>query len=110
MPSVKTMARPSGCTSTSRDTKSVSGALDRKSTRLNSSHANISHAVFCLKKKSPLYMLCPDHTSILKSFDHSVFTHRHAVAMLYFTLLSQRCILQVSYPRFQRSSVGYTTV
>src|SRR3712207_6980068 len=28
----------------------ISGA-DRKSTRLNSSHANISYAVFCLKKK-----------------------------------------------------------
>src|SRR3712207_7624291 len=28
-----------------------SGAVDRKSTRLNSSHANISYAVFCLKKK-----------------------------------------------------------
>src|SRR3712207_8773592 len=28
--------------------------LDRKSTRLNSSHANISYAVFCLKKKTPL--------------------------------------------------------
>src|SRR5258707_2383672 len=27
------------------------GQLDRKSTRLNSSHANISYAVFCLKKK-----------------------------------------------------------
>src|SRR3712207_7382088 len=27
------------------------GRLDRKSTRLNSSHANISYAVFCLKKK-----------------------------------------------------------
>src|SRR5947209_15400222 len=26
--------------------------LDRKSTRLNSSHANISYAVFCLKKKN----------------------------------------------------------
>src|SRR3712207_8973507 len=26
-------------------------ATDRKSTRLNSSHANISYAVFCLKKK-----------------------------------------------------------
>src|SRR3712207_7870556 len=26
---------------------------DRKSTRLNSSHANISYAVFCLKKNSP---------------------------------------------------------
>src|SRR5947209_14517090 len=28
-----------------------SRARDRKSTRLNSSHANISYAVFCLKKK-----------------------------------------------------------
>src|SRR5258707_11044591 len=27
------------------------GMIDRKSTRLNSSHANISYAVFCLKKK-----------------------------------------------------------
>src|SRR3712207_8096562 len=32
--------------------KGVLGVLlDRKSTRLNSSHANISYAVFCLKKK-----------------------------------------------------------
>src|SRR3712207_7658069 len=30
---------------------------DRKSTRLNSSHANISYAVFCLKKKTPLLMV-----------------------------------------------------
>src|SRR5947209_15513860 len=28
--------------------------VDRKSTRLNSSHANISYAVFCLKKKNPI--------------------------------------------------------
>src|SRR3712207_7418585 len=28
---------------------------DRKSTRLNSSHANISYAVFCLKKKQKTY-------------------------------------------------------
>src|SRR3712207_8843365 len=28
------------------------GDVDRKSTRLNSSHANISYAVFCLKKKT----------------------------------------------------------
>src|SRR3712207_7275557 len=33
-------------------------AEDRKSTRLNSSHANISYAVFCLKKKKTEY-----HTS-----------------------------------------------
>src|SRR3712207_7975191 len=30
--------------------------LDRKSTRLNSSHANISYAVFCLKKKKLHYV------------------------------------------------------
>src|SRR3712207_9197783 len=29
--------------------------VDRKSTRLNSSHANISYAVFCLKKKKPTH-------------------------------------------------------
>src|SRR3712207_7605953 len=29
-------------------------AIDRKSTRLNSSHANISYAVFCLKKKTTI--------------------------------------------------------
>src|SRR3712207_7977525 len=30
----------------------IDGTTDRKSTRLNSSHANISYAVFCLKKKN----------------------------------------------------------
>src|SRR3712207_6923700 len=34
---------------------------DRKSTRLNSSHANISYAVFCLKKKTfELTHICPN--------------------------------------------------
>src|SRR3712207_8728302 len=31
---------------------SIERVIDRKSTRLNSSHANISYAVFCLKKKT----------------------------------------------------------
>src|SRR2546429_4129602 len=31
------------------------GAIDRKSTRLNSSHGYISYAVFCLKKKKKQY-------------------------------------------------------
>src|SRR3712207_7340370 len=34
-----------------RGTEGEQGGGDRKSTRLNSSHANISYAVFCLKKK-----------------------------------------------------------
>src|SRR5699024_12747409 len=37
--------------------------LDRKSTRLNSSHVSISYAVFCLKKK--------------KSHDNKMSTHQH---------------------------------
>src|SRR3712207_7665587 len=39
---------------------------DRKSTRLNSSHANISYAVFCLKKKT-IYKLSYSHLTNLIS-------------------------------------------
>src|SRR3712207_7813123 len=46
-----------------------SEGLDRKSTRLNSSHANISYAVFCLKKKK--YTIC-----LLTSY--MLLTHRPA--------------------------------
>src|SRR3712207_8133163 len=42
-----TSVRPSSC--------HPPGDSDRKSTRLNSSHANISYAVFCLKKKNLVY-------------------------------------------------------
>src|SRR3712207_8184313 len=38
----------------------VSSCLDRKSTRLNSSHANLSYAVFCLKKKLEAEQLAQD--------------------------------------------------
>src|SRR3712207_8060139 len=46
--------RPQGVDAAARgpDPRRVEGARDRKSTRLNSSHANISYAVFCLKKKN----------------------------------------------------------
>src|SRR3712207_8665694 len=36
---------------------------DRKSTRLNSSHANISYAVFCLKKKKKLHFTLKVHSN-----------------------------------------------
>src|SRR3712207_7059314 len=38
------------------DHRQLPALLDRKSTRLNSSHANISYAVFCLKKKKLIYL------------------------------------------------------
>src|SRR3712207_8056594 len=46
-------ARGHGRSRAGADARSLQGHLeDRKSTRLNSSHANISYAVFCLKKKT----------------------------------------------------------
>src|SRR5947209_15656565 len=35
----------------------MGAVIDRKSTRLNSSHANISYAVFCLKKKKKIKII-----------------------------------------------------
>src|SRR3712207_7223618 len=58
---------PSGSLSEfpSKSFRSVSpplrGTQDRKSTRLNSSHANISYAVFCLKKKNAPVESSHDH-------------------------------------------------
>src|SRR3712207_7031816 len=51
----RTGARPAGVAilreAEIRPVEGGAMARDRKSTRLNSSHANISYAVFCLKKK-----------------------------------------------------------
>src|SRR3712207_7033470 len=44
---------------------------DRKSTRLNSSHANISYAVFCLKKEAE-HDRSEEHTSELQSRQYLV--------------------------------------
>src|SRR6266478_9334141 len=43
--------RPPSSSSTTWSARSACRARDRKSTRLNSSHSQISYAVFCLKKK-----------------------------------------------------------
>src|SRR5947209_14206814 len=44
----------------------IAKAQDRKSTRLNSSHANISYAVFCLKKKT----IAKDRTAVKRKDVH----------------------------------------
>src|SRR3712207_7804741 len=43
--------KPAGGVVGPAELDSIAAGRDRKSTRLNSSHANISYAVFCLKKK-----------------------------------------------------------
>src|SRR3712207_7731744 len=50
-------------------------ARDRKSTRLNSSHANISYAVFCLKKKKNSHSNELIHYPILHSRSSSALSY-----------------------------------
>src|SRR2546427_5957106 len=49
--------RPAAPRRDARATSAPSGTRDRKSTRLNSSHSQISYAVFCLKKKKKIEVL-----------------------------------------------------
>src|SRR5437868_14609529 len=51
---VPSLLRKAPRSAETRRTRSPDAYLDRKSTRLNSSHVSISYAVFCLKKKKNL--------------------------------------------------------
>src|SRR2546421_2937166 len=53
------------------DSAAVANARDRKSTRLNSSHDQISYAVFCLKKKKTVTLLRHGHAIPLSPAWHS---------------------------------------
>src|SRR2546430_6707597 len=49
----------------------VDAAADRKSTRLNSSHSQISYAVFCLKKKKTNHITpCPSTPATTNPLQH----------------------------------------
>src|SRR5581483_12283433 len=68
---------------------------DRKSTRLNSSHANISYAVFCLKKKKNIieakiqhnnkWKVNKDYESKLKLLDTMLISNRNNLKGFFFT-------------------------
>src|SRR5699024_11770175 len=51
---LKFLEEPSQATTAMMLTENGQAMLDRKSTRLNSSHVSISYAVFCLKKKTQM--------------------------------------------------------
>src|SRR2546430_5928392 len=63
-------ANPAAQTTTDRAASARSPRPDRKSTRLNSSHSQISYAVFCLKKKKILHPL-DRHLSAIHDTEHS---------------------------------------
>src|SRR3712207_366199 len=73
-------------------TNSFAKLADRKSTRLNSSHANISYAVFCLKKKKInissiyiIYTLLPYHSPTLIIHPHKSRPHNLAITLVLIT-------------------------
>src|SRR5688572_23188762 len=80
---------------------------DRKSTRLNSSHSQISYAVFCLKKKKNKYKL--NQNSIILNI-HTTFHNRssnYITSILHaFTPLST---LNITVPNLLFKSVMYTS-
>src|SRR5476649_1374953 len=58
--------------------------IDRKSTRLNSSHTVISYAVFCLKKKKARQYLNQQATSIRLIVIHPNIAHRPGLSVFFF--------------------------
>src|SRR3712207_8252415 len=73
----------------------VAAAGDRKSTRLNSSHANISYAVFCLKKKNThvnpsIFFILPLLTTYLLVF---IFCTLNTTLHLYSPCFSSTLIM-----------------
>src|SRR3712207_8584564 len=91
------LKRSSKPPSTRRSLTVMPNAVDRKSTRLNSSHANISYAVFCLKKKKrkpsvkhihiyPQWFHYPYITTLYAR--HS--THSYELTSLHYLVLRRR--------------------
>src|SRR5256885_12641174 len=71
----KVRKRQEGAASRLAPRQAVQPVVDRKSTRLNSSHLVISYAVFCLKKKKKTqFAYATEHRHIV-SFCH-LFVHR----------------------------------
>src|SRR5260370_759539 len=55
--------------------------LDRKSTRLNSSHTSISYAVFCLKKTKPKALTSLTQTSVFFFFNDTATTEIYTLSL-----------------------------
>src|SRR5258707_7930823 len=77
---------------------------DRKSTRLNSSHANISYAVFCLKKKKRNFK--PSYTELINYLafiitEHALRRFDHLKSDLQADFLYPVSIQDIQYSTYQ---------
>src|SRR3712207_8496197 len=84
-----------------------SAEVDRKSTRLNSSHANISYAVFCLKKKkhNPVMYLFNIVVTYIDRINKTIINHgiafilsSNSTFILYLVNLSITLLISVILP------------
>src|SRR3989337_2732115 len=66
--------------------------LDRKSTRLNSSHGSISYAVFCLKKKIPKGFV--EEVTVLVQVNVGVDNHGSTRSLTHPSMNREGCIYQ----------------
>src|SRR5689334_23676494 len=64
-PSPRRMFGPDAAASSRELARLLHVEIDRKSTRLNSSHSSISYAVFCLKKKTIAGRVFPMHVAVV---------------------------------------------
>src|SRR3989440_7101372 len=77
----------------------VGDARDRKSTRLNSSHDQISYAVFCLKKKKKNNAITRDFISFWLCSDHQETSSRESCSQ---TKDEYACVLRLPVVRRER--------
>src|SRR3712207_8845744 len=76
-------------------------ASDRKSTRLNSSHANISYAVFCLKKKKKYNISIQCILQIYRNINNEMKLYIYLTFSYFITTFSLfRCQFTTSFPCF----------
>src|SRR5690349_21889093 len=68
----------------------IASSRDRKSTRLNSSHVEISYAVFCLKKKTKLM--------VLQSIFHLCLPTNRDITLLLLSLIVRLLLYAIPYP------------
>src|SRR5256884_4600921 len=83
----------------------VTRALDRKSTRLNSSHGYISYAVFCLKKKKTTTHPAPATLLFLPL--RAEFLRYHALVLAFDEHLHICLILAAQQRTSERADIGH---
>src|SRR2546430_6195045 len=75
-----------------RDVDTLTTSADRKSTRLNSSHSQISYAVFCLKKKKHQLTTTHPYTTCLPRLLSRVITNSTSMLQLDLNLSADECV------------------